>query len=44
MISTLAFKTSFQVVLYIQPLEYLNGDNYEILWEKEGLGMSRTYM
>lgn len=28
----------------IQPLEYLNADDYEILWEKEGLGMSKTYM
>lgn len=44
MIATLAFKTWFQMVPYIKPLEYLNGDDYKILWEKEGLGMSRTYM
>lgn len=28
----------------IQPLEYLNADDYKILWEKEGLGMSKTYV
>lgn len=32
------------MVPYIQPLEYLNGDDCEILWEKEGLGISRTYV
>lgn len=44
-IATFAFKT-FHPRWHptTQPLEYLNGDDYKILWEKEGLGMEQDML